>query len=277
MSGRPLPSALGRLRLKARKYHVAAAVSVRARTAYMGSFLGEALSYALFVFVFSRIWTSAYAGRTELAGYGLGQMIWYFIVAEIPAFGFGRFFSPLAQDVKSGQVAYAMARPYGFVGYNFAQCMGRALADCSVLVVLGTALGLLLAGSVPPGPPARAAAVAAAVVAAGCIQFFLQMALAMTAFWAEENTAFYWIYQKLSLIIGTLIPIEFLPEAARRIASWTPFPSLSYAPARLFAAWPGDGAAAAILGTQLAWLAASALLCQGIYALGRARLTVNGG
>lgn len=265
------------LRLKARKYGVAALASMRNRTAYMGSLLGDALSYALFVFVFSRVWTAAYAGRDEIAGYGLQQMIWYFIVAEIPAFGFGRFFSTLAEDIKSGQVAYLTARPYGFVGYGYAQGMGKAAVDCAIYVALGLALGLVLAGPVPSGPPLRAAAVLASLAAAGSIQYLLQLALAMTAFWAEENSAFFWIYQKLTLIVGTLLPIEFLPEAARRIAAWTPFPSLSYAPARLFAAWPGDGAALALIGTQLAWASIAVLACQAIYALGRARLTVNGG
>lgn len=263
--------------LKARKYGVAAAVSARSRTAYMTGFLGEALSYALFVFVFSRVWRAAYAGRAEIAGYGLRQMIWYFIVAEIPAFGFGRFFSSLAEDMKSGQVAYLVSRPYGFVGYNLAQGMGKALVDCSVFAAIGLGLGLALAGPIPEGPPWRAIAVALSIAAAGAVHSLLQLAIAMTAFWAEENAAFFWIYQKLALIVGTLLPIEFLPEAARRIAVWTPFPSISYAPARLASAWPGDGAAAALMGTQLAWIAASALLCQAIYALGRARLTVNGG
>jgi ABC-2 type transport system permease protein len=277
MSRPGIGARLARLRLKARKYRVAAAVSARERTAYVGGFLGTALSYALFVFVFSRIWRAAYAGRALIAGYGLDQMIWYFIVAEIPAFGFGRFFSTLAEDVKSGQVAYQMARPYGFVGYNLAQGLGKALVDCAAFAAIGCALGLALAGPIPAGPPARVLAAAASVAAAGIIHFLLQLAIAMTAFWAEENEAFFWIYQKLALIAGPLLPIEFLPEAARRIVAWTPFPSISYAPARILAAWPGDGAAAALMGTQLAWLAASALLCQGIYALGRTRLTVNGG
>jgi len=284
---RPLPPACSRAAarggiiaaagLKARKYGVAGLVSARNRTAYMGSFLGDILSYSLFVFVFSRVWTAALADRIDIEGYSLSQLIWYFIAAEIPAFGFGRFFWTLAQDMKSGQVAYLASRPFSFVGYHFAQGMGKAAVDASVLAAVGAGLGLLLAGPLPISSPAHAAAALASILIAGSMQFLLQFAIAMTAFWIEDNSAFFWIYQKLVLIVGTLLPIEFLPEAARRIAAWTPFPSMSYAPARIVSSWPGGGAALSLIASQLAWLAAAVLLCQAAYRLGRSRLTVNGG
>ncbi len=274
MNGR---GTLAAARLKARKYAVAGLVSARNRTAYMGSFLGDILSYSLFVFVFSRVWTAALAGKSGIEGYSLSQLIWYFIVAEIPAFGFGRFFWSLAQDMKSGQVAYLASRPFSFVGYHFAQGMGKAAVDCSVLTAIGAALGLVLAGPLPIASAPRAAVALASILIAGSIQFLLQFAIAMTAFWIEDNSAFFWIYQKLVLIVGTLLPIEFLPGAARRIAAWTPFPSMSYAPARILSSWPGDAAALSMIALQLAWAAAAVLLCQAVYSLGRARLTVNGG
>ncbi len=263
--------------LKARKYGVAALVSVRNRTAYMGSFLGDVFSYSLFVFVFSRVWTAALAGRDGIEGYSLSQLIWYFIVAEIPAFGFGRFFWTLADDMKSGQVAYLASRPFGFVGYHFAQGMGKAAVDSAVLAAVGAALGLVLAGPLPIPSAPRAAAALASILLAGSIQFLLQFAIAMTAFWVEDNSAFFWIYQKIVLVVGTLLPLEFLPEAVRRIAAWTPFPSMSYAPARIVSSWPGEAAALSMIAAQLAWAAGAALLCQAAYSLGRARLTVNGG
>jgi ABC-2 type transport system permease protein len=99
----------------------------------------------------------------------------------------------------------------------------------------------------------------------------------MSAFWVEENSAFYWIFSKLSLVVGTLMPLELLPGGAQAAAWYSPFPALSYVPARLFSAWPGQAQAARLLCFQLAWLALAALACKGIYALARARLTVNGG
>lgn len=128
--------------------------------------------------------------------------------------------------MKSGQVAYLVIRPYDFVGFSYAQGAGKALA---------------------------------AIALAGGVQFFLQLAIAMTAFCVEENAAFFWIFQKLVLVVGTLMPLEFLPQAAQRAAWWSPFPAMSYAPARLASVWEGGA------------------VCRAIYGLARSRLTVNGG
>lgn len=264
-------------RLKARKYALAGLVALRERTTYRGSFLGSALAYGLFVFVFSRIWATAYQGRAEIEGYGQAQMVWYFIVAEFASFAFAGSFWELSRDMKSGEVAYLVSRPYGFVLFNYAQGMGKALANCGVLLAEGALLGLVTVGPPPIASAPQAVFALISVALAGSVYFLLNLALAMTAFWVEENAAFFWIFQKLVLVVGTLIPIELLPAAIQRIAWWTPLPAMSYAPARLIAAWPGSGAGAALLGYQAAWAAIAALLCQGVYALGRNKLTVNGG
>jgi ABC-2 type transport system permease protein len=263
--------------LKARKYAVAASSALRERTAYRGSFLSSSLAYGLFVFVFSRIWGAAFADRTVIEGYGRTQMIWYFIVAEIPGFVFSGSFWSLSADMKSGQVAYLVSRPYSFVAYSYAQAIGRALVNAALLFAEGFAIGLLTAGPPPIASLGRALFSLAAIALAGSLYFLLNLAIAMTAFWVEENAAFFWIFQKLVLVVGTLLPIEFLPAAARRVAWCSPFPAMSYVPARLLAAWPGGPEAVRLVAFQIAWVAVSALACHAIYALARSRLTINGG
>ncbi len=269
------PAPLG-IRTALRKYSTAALVSLRNRLAYPAAFAGSLLTYGLFVFVFSRIWASIYSGRGDIAGYDRAGMVWYFIVAEISVFGFGHFYSTLSEDIKSGQVAYLLARPYGFTAYHFSQTMGNTLGDCLVLAAEGVLLGRLLGGPVPVTSLVQGAALVLSILLAGCLQFFLQFAIAMTAFWLEENAAVYWIYQKLALVIGTFLPLEFLPPAAAAAARWTPFPYLSWAPARIAVAWePRE--ALGLLAAQAAWTAAAALLCRGVFAAGRGKITVNGG
>jgi len=263
-----------------RKYGLAGATGLKTRLAYLGNYAGSILTYGLFVFVFSRIWTAAFESRAGasglIAGYDRATAIWYFIVAEVSVFGFGRFFWRLAEDVKSGQVSYLLGRPYSFVGFHYAESMGPALVDAAIFLVEGLLLGSLLAG--PPAllGPGRTAALLLSLLLAGSLQFFLQLAIAMTAFWIEENAAFFWIFQKLVLVVGTLLPIEFLPARAQAAAAFTPFPSLSYAPARIaVAAGPAEGAK--LVAVQAAWLLGAVLLCETVYRLARKNLSVNGG
>ncbi|OHD79222.1 MAG: hypothetical protein A3J97_08075 [Spirochaetes bacterium RIFOXYC1_FULL_54_7] len=275
-----------RLKARFRCYSIAASTAIRERLTYAGNFHGAMLTYGLFVFIFSRVWAGAYARQSTIAGYTMAMAVWYFIIAEVPSFGMGRFFISLSQDLKSGQVAYQLSRPYDFVYYHYAERFGGSLADAGVIMVEGLVIGVLLLGGVPALDPAqgsglaaeagRAALLVLSLLLAGSLGFFLQFSLAMTAFWLEENEAFFWIYQKLMLVIGTLIPIEFLPAPVAAIAIWTPFPYLSYAPARIFVAfsWAEAGS---LITRQLIWWAIAATLAKAVFARGSRRIAMNGG
>ena len=275
-----------RFRARFRCYSVAASTAIRERLAYAGNFHGAMLTYGLFVFIFSRVWAGAYATQSTIAGYTMAMAVWYFVIAEVPSFGLGRFFVSLSQDLKNGQVAYQLSRPYDFIYYHYAERFGGSLADAAVIMVEGLLIGVLLLGGVPAIDPAqgsglgveagRAALLVLSLLLAGTLGFFLQFSLAMTAFWLEENEAFFWIYQKLMLIIGTLIPLEFLPGKVAALAIWTPFPYLSYAPARIFVAfsWAEAGS---LIARQLIWLLVAVLLAKAVFALGSRRIAMNGG
>ncbi len=269
-----------------RTYAVAASTAIRDRTAYAGNFGASMLTYGLFVFVFSRVWAGAYAGQSEIAGYTRSMVVWYFIIAEITSFGFGRYFQGLSRDVKSGQVAYLLARPYDFVGYHFAERVGGSLVDAGIILAEGFVLGLLLVGPLPAvdsvqggvflAGVARSGLLVLSLLLAGALNFYLQFALALTAFWLEENDALYWIFQKFTLIVGTLVPIEFLPATAARLAVWTPFPYLSYAPARILVDF-SFGEALSLLGRQAVWVVIAMLLARGVFRLGSRHVSMNGG
>jgi ABC-2 type transport system permease protein len=262
--------------MKARKYLVAASTSARSRAAYRGEALGSVVTYSHFVFVFSRIWRSAYASRPSIAGYDFAMSVWYFIVAEIPYFGTSGHFWDLAGDIKSGQVAYLVSRPYSFVGYRFAQAAGSSLVAMLPITAAGLVLGSIVASPAPLGSALQAAALVASIALAAGLQFLAQLAIAMTAFWVEENSAFFWIFQKLGLIAGTLLPLEFLPLWASRIVWWTPFPALSYAPARIMVAF-SPLSALRLLALQAAWTAGAWALCLAVYDHGRRKLSSQGG
>jgi len=276
------------LEWKARTYVVAASTSMRERMAYAGNFTGSMFTYALFVFIFSRVWAGAYAGATEIAGYSMSMAVWYFIVAEVPSFGFGRFFRTLSNDMKSGQVAYMLARPYDYVGYNCAEKLGGSLIEAGIILAEGLVVGILLVGFPPailgtvPGGSSmvmefvRLVFLTLSLLLAGALNYYLQMAIAMTAFWFEENDAFFWIFQKFALVVGTLIPIEFLPAKAAGIAVWTPFPYLSYAPARIAVAFSLPEALS-LMGRQALWVIAAMALARSVFQAGSRRLSVNGG
>lgn len=259
------------------KYFLSASISLREKLAYGGNFAGAMLTYGLFVFIFSRLWAGAFTGTEEIAGYSRHMMVWYFIIAEVPLFAFGGFFHTTSAEMKSGDIAYRVNRPYGFVAFNYSAKIGGSLADGAIILAEGILLGLLLTGIPPIGAhPGKWLVILASLLLSGSINFFFQFSIAMTAFWFEENDAFYWIYQKITLVVGTLVPVEFLPDAVSKVAWFTPFPYIAYAPARLTVAFSANEAAS-LLTRQGICLIAGMLLARGVFAIGNRRIAVNGG
>jgi ABC-2 type transport system permease protein len=264
------------LRLVLRKYAEGGAVAVKNQFAYRAGFVGGIIGYSLFVFIFVNLWTAVFTGGKEISGYTRATAIWYFIVAELGAFGAAGAFWGLAEDVKTGAVAYGLGRPYSYVFFQYAQNMGTCLPQMALMAVLGVSYGLISAGPIPGDALTRIGGAALSLILAASASFFMQASIGLTAFWFEENTAFYWIFQKFVLILGTLMPIEFLPEGARFWARLLPTSQVSWAPARI-ASMASAGEALSILGIQAAWVAVLACVAIGVFSLGVKRVSVQGG
>jgi ABC-2 type transport system permease protein len=261
---------------KFRKYAVAGEVAVRERLAYPGDLAGELLTYGLFVFIFSRIWAVAYSGQADIAGYDRAAATWYFIVTELVFFAGGRSFGAFARDVRDGQIAYDLGRPYGYLLYQYARMLGASLFRLPLFLAVGGTLGVLAVGPWRPDGGLAVAGVVLSFLLAISLQHLVYAVLGLTAFWFEENSAFYWIFSKLALVIGTLVPLEFLPAWLQPALRWLPFPYLTYAPARLAVRWSPEQALELIAG-QLVWIVLAAALGMAVFARGARRAAVQGG
>lgn len=259
------------------KYLMAARLAMRHRLAYPAEFLGPLLVVCLILFVQSRIWATAFAGQSLIAGYSQVQLCWYVLWTETVYFSANGYFLAFSNEIKDGQIAYVIGRPCSVLWYTVAQRLGTGLLN---LVVVGLAGGLemtLCAGLCPVASLEQAAGFAASLLLGMLLQILCQTVLAMTAFWLEENSAIYWIWSKLLLVFGTLLPVELLPEAWHPVVWCTPFPWIMWAPGRLGTAWPGGGTALAMLGVQLVLAAGLAGLAAYMFRQASRKLSIQGG
>lgn len=267
-----------RIAPEARKYGAAARVAMLDRWRYPAELLGPCLTIGLFVFVFSHIWVAAFAGKAAIAGYSREACIWYFVFAELSLFCAMGVFNSLSQDIKDGQVAYTLGRPYHLLAYGWAQRLGIGLSVAPVFFGVGYLIAWPVAGAWLPDSLLRAGGVAVAFLLSISLQFFLHSALALTAFWFEENAAFIWIFSKIALVTGTLMPLEFLPASWQRVLMWSPFPWFAWAPAKMAVVPDLDASVAGfLLGGQLAWLVAAIAIAAMVFRLAVRHATVQGG
>lgn len=275
-SAPPAAAARRRLGPKAAKYLACSASALQDKLAYAPDVAGQVISYGIFVFVFINLWAAVFAGKPGIAGYTRGSAVWYFIVAELAAFSQQGNFAAVSDDVKSGAIAYGLGRPYSYVLFQYARSAGEMVLPQILIASLGILMGTLSAGPLPLRGPLHLPAVVLSLFLGSALNFFLQTAISLTAFWVEENSVFFWIYQKFILVIGTLMPIEFLPAGFQGAARLLPFSSVAYAPARLAAAF-SPGEAPAILGTQALWVIAAAGLAFFVFSRGVKHVSVQGG
>ena len=273
-----MPELIARMARKARKYGLVARTSLQNGLAYRADFIFDGIFYAFVVFIFMQLWHAIYRQDPDglIAGYSYVQILWYFIITEMLTFARSNVFEDLNQDIKTGGIAYLLNKPFHYLLYQCANGAGPILVKWFFNGLTGLILGSLLAGPLAGFSPLRLPWILLAMAGGLLLNFLTMACLGLSAFWLEENTAFYWIYQKLTFILGLFLPVEFLPGWAQRIALCLPFPYINYGPARLAVAFSGPSCLR-IVAVQFLYILGLALLAGWIFRKGVKRINVNGG
>jgi ABC-2 type transport system permease protein len=259
-----------------RKYLLTFKLGIINALNYRGNMLSGFCVYTMFIVVFFYLWRAIYS-TGDIAGLSLTQIVWYLCITEIVSFGANtRVYGQVAQDVKSGDIAYQLLRPYGYVGYRFASAMGPALINTVMFGLLGAALGFITVGGIPgyriwtliPGLVMLMLGIA--------IYFFAQMSIGLLAFFVEETSGFNLLLSKGVMMLGTFMPIEILPGWLKSIVQNLPFSYISWAPARILVGFEWELFARAIT-MQLIYLIAFMALCAVMMRAGRKSIQANGG
>ena len=262
--------------VKSNKYVTAAAISLKNTWAYRAGTVSRLLLYGLFVFVLFSVWKAVYTGG-EIAGFSLTQMVWYICFTEFIAFGCRTaIFSDMNEEVKNGDIAYQLNRPYSFIFYKFANAFGETAVNSVFFLGMALVMGLWLAGPLPHFEVWMLPPVALSIALGMALNFFSIMALGLTAFFMEENTAFYLIWQKLTFMLGTFLPVEFLPGWLQGIAKVMPFSYIAWAPARLAVNFSWEHFFTAVP-MQAFWCAVFIALSALVYAKGVKKINAHGG
>lgn len=245
--------------------------------AYPGDFVGRSVSIATFIFVFAGLWGTTYAlaGTDTINGLTVHNMIWYFMMAETLELGRPRINRTISEQVKNGEVAYILNKPYNFILYHFSAGLGDGIVRMILNLLVGSAVAWILAGAPPPLMGWLMALVT--MIGAWILHFCFMALIGLAAFVVEETNSFELIYQKFVFILGGfLIPLDMFPTWLQKIAYALPFPYMMYAPARLFVK-PDMDLFWQMLAGQMLWVVVFVALLSFIYQRSERSLTINGG
>ncbi|MFY7930314.1 MAG: ABC transporter permease [Oligoflexus sp.] len=210
----------------------------------------------VFFFVKFSLWKAIFSleGVTTLQGYDLRRMLnyqaWTLLVGLL-AQGYNSM--NLAEDIRLGRISAYLVYPFGFWPFqtaSFLAFQGLQLLVSAVTLLLLVVGGLLSGWSWP--------ALLEGFVFSLLVGFFwyqISFLIGLAAFWLEET----WVLRVMFVTIaqflsGAMMPLEVFPVWLESILQWSPFPYLTYVPAKMFMGeYSGSFAVAAlILGLWLA-------------------------
>jgi len=260
------------------RYGFVLLTAARQQWAYRAELAMRAVQMALFMGVFMALWTTAFgvSGQAELSGYRLAEMVWYLAMTETITLSSSRVFIEISEEVKAGNLAYTLARPLSYPFYQVANSLGYSAPRFLLNLLTAAAvvgLGMRQAAGSLPGLLTFLGMAALALV----LDALVAVLIGLLAFWIEEVTPVFWIYQKLLFTVGGLfLPLEMFPDWLRHVAEWLPFQFVTYVPARAFVAFEPEFVLRAA-GGQVAYIAVLVALVALVWRRARRRLVVHGG
>ena len=104
-----------------KKYLFIIKTEIMSNFQYIWNVLFGFVGYAIILFILFNLWKYLYSDPSQLInGYNMNQMTWYVIITEIlwSTLGGRKLCRKISNDVKSGNIAYNINKPYDYIGYS---------------------------------------------------------------------------------------------------------------------------------------------------------------
>lgn len=258
-------------------------ISFLSMLAYRLRFYTGIVTYLIYVAIYTSIWSAIYSdpnSRGALAQFGSYDMLFtYFAIGWLArSFCYNNVDRDLAELVQSGHIASRVARPVSLHMQMLAAALGQTLFRLLFFSpLIGVAL-VLIYDLLPPASVESFLLFLLSLLLGIVILAELNFLVGLISFRTKSIQGIAHAKQTLlELLSGLLVPLSYFPEWIRIVALWTPFPSLTSTPNRLYLGLSTGAEAYQALGLSLAW-------CVGLFVaahfVGRAAtrsLTVQGG
>jgi ABC-2 type transport system permease protein len=224
--------------------------------------LGRAALYVVLLAIFWQLWQATPLDELAAPAPSAGDLLWYLAITEWIVFAGGLPYREVEREIVGGEIAAGLQRPVPYAAATLARWAGNAAFHLLVLAGIGLAAGWWLTGTVRLSP-ALAPALALSGVLATALILLCHLQLGYAAAWLGAASPPFWIWQKLTFVLGGLIfPLTFYPAPWRSVAEATPFPSMLFGPGSL-ALDASPAHAGRVIAAQIVWL----LLVGGLTAL----------
>jgi ABC-2 type transport system permease protein len=112
---------MGMKKMQLSKYAQVSKITMSNSLVYFWNFLSKNLFFVFIMFIYLMLWRTIYAakGGGAIGGLTLNAMIWYLIFTELVTLSRTELHMQVNDDVKNGNIAYMLNKPYDYVLYCF--------------------------------------------------------------------------------------------------------------------------------------------------------------
>lgn len=255
-----------------------AGMGARRRFADLGEAALRASFVAVTIYIFAQLWRSVQRGaEPRPGGHTVAELVWYLAFTEAIVFSTpSNWALEVDREVRTGDIAYRLARPLPYPLYHLAASLGERLPRFCACLAIGAASAFVTVGPIPLRPAAVAAALVTAALGV-TVDEIVSLAISLSSFWVENTSGLHLLYRRATLLLGgALVPIEAYPAWLARLGRALPFRHLAAGPAGLFVG-PDAGGFIALASTQIALGAAALVPLIAIYRFGLRQVSAQGG
>lgn len=175
--------------------------------------------------IFAHLWKIA-AAKTGAVSLNAEQLLWYIAFNEWVLVSIPQTHEMMEEDLRSGRLAYQLPRPISYLGATFSEAIGALTVNLLILGAVTFSFTWWQVGALPFQPIGLLVALLFGFAAGGVAVIF-QMLIGLSAFWLEEVSPFFWIWEKLLFMLGGLmLPLAVYPPWLQTLAQFTPFPAI---------------------------------------------------
>ncbi len=261
-----------------RKYWEFMKAAMKEQTAYAAWFWAGTFATILQLLILYYFWNAVYANRTEIADMPLQMMLTYMVIAMFLAQYASGAGNELAQNIRNGNIAIELMRPYHLINRLVAMDIGYTLSSSIRNSLPMFLIALLFIGiNLPPTIEATFLFLLSALIGI-LLGLQIDLMIGVIAFWTV-NTWGLRVFKEslLQFFSGALIPITLFPGWFQTLSQYLPFQSMVFVPVSIYTGSISGTDAYISVAVQLVWLMASIIIVRLFWMFAVRKVTILGG
>ena len=248
------------------------------KLAYRLDFFMGIVNTAITIAVYLYIYKALYWDASQVDGISYRMVATNFVITLglSNAFDYDEMF--LEHKIHDGSITGEFLKPVSFLFRLLAENIGEGIFKIIFHFIPALLFTMLYTKLCPPKSPLSLIIMFTSIVLGYLILWLISFIIQTWSFWLFSVWGILTIKNVfVNILAGTLLPLWFMPEALRKIISFTPFESIYFTPVRIYLGELSGAEIFSGIAVQIIWIAVLGIIANLFWKQGVKKLVVQGG